>query len=95
MMEGSAAGSGPLTNGSGTLVIGQYLRSIIHTPTGMHYQGGGHNFRARICKPFVETRNRFQAWCAGTTTLFVVPARQATNTSSFPVIFFMSKNPGM
>jgi hypothetical protein len=35
-------------------------------------------FRARICKPFKEPRNRFSAWRAGTTTLFVVPACQAT-----------------
>jgi hypothetical protein len=34
--------------------------------------------RARICKPFRESRNRFPAWRAGTTTLFVVPARHAT-----------------
>jgi hypothetical protein len=34
--------------------------------------------RARICKPFKEPRNRFSAWRAGTTTLFVVPARQAS-----------------
>jgi hypothetical protein len=34
--------------------------------------------RARICRPFKETGNRFPAWRAGTTTLFFVPARQAT-----------------
>ncbi len=34
--------------------------------------------RARICKPFKETRNRFPAWRAGTTTLFVVLARHST-----------------
>ncbi len=33
---------------------------------------------ARICKPLKEPRNRFPAWRAGTTTLFVVPARQTT-----------------
>ncbi len=33
---------------------------------------------ARICKPFKEPRNRFLAWWAGMTTLFVVPARHAT-----------------
>ncbi len=33
---------------------------------------------ARICIPFKEPRNRFPAWRAGTTTLVVVPARQAT-----------------
>jgi hypothetical protein len=32
---------------------------------------------ASICRPFTETRNRFPAWRAGTTTLFFVPARQA------------------
>jgi hypothetical protein len=35
-------------------------------------------FRGRICKPFKEPRNRFQAGRASTTTLFVVPACQAT-----------------
>jgi hypothetical protein len=34
--------------------------------------------RARICRPFKEPKNRFPAWRAGTTTLFVVPALQAT-----------------
>ncbi len=34
--------------------------------------------RTRICRPFKEPRNRFPAWRAGTTTLFFVPARQAT-----------------
>jgi hypothetical protein len=29
--------------------------------------------RARNCKSVEEPRNRFQAWLAGTTTLFVVP----------------------
>ncbi len=33
---------------------------------------------ARICKPFKEPRNRFSACRVGTTTLFVVPARLAT-----------------
>jgi hypothetical protein len=35
-------------------------------------------FHARICKLVKEPRNRFPAWRAGTTTLFDVPARQAT-----------------
>jgi hypothetical protein len=35
--------------------------------------------RARICEPFMEPRNRFPAWRAGSTTLFVVPACQATS----------------
>ncbi len=34
--------------------------------------------RARICGPFMEPRNRFPSWRAGSTTLFFVPARQAT-----------------
>jgi hypothetical protein len=34
--------------------------------------------RARICKLFKEPRSRFPAWWAGTTTLFDIPARQAT-----------------
>jgi hypothetical protein len=37
-----------------------------------------YQLRAHICKPFKEPRNRFPAWRAGTTTLFVVPAHQAT-----------------
>jgi hypothetical protein len=44
-------------------------------------QQSKHSFtapRACICKPFKEPRNRFQAWQTVTTTLFVVPARQAT-----------------
>ncbi len=36
--------------------------------------------RARICRPFKEPRNRFPAWRACTTTLFVVTARQCTRT---------------
>ncbi len=38
--------------------------------------------RARICKPFKEPRNRFPAWRVGTTTLFDVPARQATKAGA-------------
>jgi hypothetical protein len=34
--------------------------------------------RDRISKPFKEPRNRLQAWRTGTTTLFDVPAREAT-----------------
>jgi hypothetical protein len=34
--------------------------------------------RARICEPFKVPWNRFPAWRTGTTTLFVVPARQTT-----------------
>ncbi len=33
---------------------------------------------ARICKPFKELRNRFPAWRAATTTLFVILTRQVT-----------------
>ncbi len=35
-------------------------------------------YRARIRRPFKESQNRFPAWRARTTTLFVLPARQAT-----------------
>ncbi len=35
--------------------------------------------RARICKPFKESMNRFPASRTDATTLFVVPARQATS----------------
>jgi hypothetical protein len=39
----------------------------------------GHGeLRARICKHFKEPRNRFLVWRTGTTTLFDVPAHQAT-----------------
>jgi hypothetical protein len=34
--------------------------------------------RARICRPFMELRNRFPAWRAGRTTLFFVLACKAT-----------------
>jgi hypothetical protein len=34
-------------------------------------------YRARICIPFKEPRNRFQAWWAGKTILFDVPAQGA------------------
>jgi hypothetical protein len=40
-------------------------------------RGGSSALRARICKPR-KPRNRFTAWQACTTTLFVVSARQAT-----------------
>ncbi len=40
-----------------------------------------YQYRARIYRPFKEPRNRLPAWRAGTTTLFVVPARQATQAS--------------
>ncbi len=48
--------------------------------------------RARICKPFKEPRNRFLAWRAGTTTLFDIPARQATFISKN--LFFYKTNSG-
>ncbi len=38
-------------------------------------------YRARICNPIKEPRNRFSAWRDGTTSLFVVPARQATEAA--------------
>ncbi len=41
-------------------------------------RGGSSALRASICKPYKEPRNRFPAWQACTTTLFVVSARQAT-----------------
>jgi hypothetical protein len=49
-------------------------------------------FKARICKLFKDTRNRFQAWRAGTTTLFVVQARQA---SWFGGIHYLESIPGL
>ncbi len=48
--------------------------------------------RARICKPFKEPRNRFPAWRAGTTSLFDVPARQATKAGG---INSMKSIPGL
>jgi hypothetical protein len=48
---------------------------------------------ARICIPLKEPRNRFPAWRAGTSTLFVVPARHATqadgidSSESIPGLF--------
>jgi hypothetical protein len=41
----------------------------------------GFETRDGICRPFEETKNRFPAWRAGTTTLFFVPACQATKAS--------------
>jgi hypothetical protein len=49
-------------------------------------------FRAGICKPFQERRNRFPAWRPGTTTLFVVPAIQATWACG---IVFLESIPGL
>jgi hypothetical protein len=37
-------------------------------------------YRAPICNPFKEPRNRFPAWRAGTITTFDAPALQATLT---------------
>jgi hypothetical protein len=46
--------------------------------------------RARICKPFKEPRHRFPAWRAGTTTLYVVPARHVhRQVESIPRIRFL------
>jgi hypothetical protein len=42
--------------------------------------------RARICRPFKESRNRFPAWQADTITLFVVLARQAGEIDSLESI---------
>jgi hypothetical protein len=60
-------GSIPLTNGSGAFMRGVNWR-----------RGGKALTGARICKPFKEPRKRFPACRASTTTLFVVPVRQAT-----------------
>ncbi len=35
-----------------------------------------------MCKSFKEPRNQFPAWQAGTTTLLVVPARQAAQAGA-------------
>jgi hypothetical protein len=48
-------------------VLGGHCRSLCRRVSYKHS-------RARICNPFKEPRNRFPAWQAGTTTLFVVPA---------------------
>ncbi len=56
--------------------------SLLATPPSHQVHGSYMGFhrptRARICKPFKGPRNRFPAWRASMTTLFVVPARQAT-----------------
>jgi hypothetical protein len=53
---------------------GQHVkeRHQLHITTGL----------SPYCKPFLEPRNQFQAWRAGTTTLFVVLARQAGRIDS-------------
>jgi hypothetical protein len=48
---------------------------LVSFPTKLEPQQA---YRARIFKPFKEPRNRFLAWRTGMTTLYVVPARQAT-----------------
>ncbi len=53
-----------------------YLPSLLHDITCTCT--AGIQSRARICRPFKEPRNRTPAWRPCTTTLFVVPARQAT-----------------
>ncbi len=52
---------------------GRYPRSVGSSA----WTGQDLSYRAGICRFFKETRNRFPAWRAGTTTLFFVPARQA------------------
>jgi hypothetical protein len=54
------------------VMISSYNQAIIHPHAFQN------SFRARICKPYKEPRNRFPANRASATTLFVVPARQAT-----------------
>ncbi len=49
-----------------------------HTHTYSKQQLSAGNIRARICSHFQEPMNRFPAWRAGTKTLFVALARQAT-----------------
>jgi hypothetical protein len=51
-----------------------HKKNVLHFQNFYNYTFAG----ARICKPFKEPRNRFQAWRAGTTTIFDVPALQAT-----------------
>jgi hypothetical protein len=73
--------SPPLMRGRGTLAArggvgeSQFRRGDIPCGTFYFLLCG----RACICKPFKEPRKRFPAWRVGTTTLFVVPARQATS----------------
>jgi len=52
------------------LILEQSMRARNRVGMGLSYLPA----RARICKPFKKPRNRFPAWRAGTTILFVVPA---------------------
>ncbi len=47
--------------------------------------------RARIFNPIKEPRNRFPAWWAGPTFLFVVPAREAMLAEPIPRNQFLSR----
>ncbi len=50
------------------------IRKLFNYGVRMEYCVSGN--RARICRPFKESKNRFSARRACTTTLFVVPARR-------------------
>ncbi len=55
-----------------------YSAGIFKLSMGSRNRAGiGLSYRARICKPFRGSRNRFLAWRAGTTSLFDVQACQA------------------
>jgi hypothetical protein len=51
-----------------------YVSACIHSM----YQCKRINLLSLYLRPFKEPRNRFPAWRVGTTTLHIVPARQAT-----------------
>jgi hypothetical protein len=62
-------------------LLGPYSHTVSLVITAQRDQGLTHARdpdRDRICKPFKKPRNRFLAWRAATTTLFDLPARQAT-----------------
>jgi hypothetical protein len=56
--------------------IVEYLYVNLHFVQQLNFRWK-RKYRAHICKTFKEPRNRFPALRDGTTTLFVVPARQA------------------
>jgi hypothetical protein len=57
-----------------TIMSQRYVRALLYGQKGGMRK---RHSRARICKPFKEPMNRFQAWRAGETILFDVPARHA------------------
>jgi hypothetical protein len=57
------------------VMISSYNQAIMHSHAFQN------SFRARICKSFKEPRNPFPAYRASASTLFVVPARQATKAA--------------